>query len=82
MINDKYPRSHNGSWKLIKTKECKGVTIGAGSTILPGLVVEKDAMVGAVAVIFHNILAGEVWVGNPAKRVGENPLNKIWRVTV
>lgn len=69
--NDKYPRSHNSGWKLIKTKVCKGATIGAGATILPGVVVGAGAMVGAGSVVTHDVPAGEVWIGNPAKRIGK-----------
>lgn len=69
--NDKYPRSHNSAWKLMKTKVCKGATIGAGSTILPGLVIGAGAMIGAGSVVTHDIPASEIWVGNPAKRIGK-----------
>lgn len=69
--NDKYPRSHNKDWKMLKTKVCKGATIGAGSTILPGLVIGAGAMVGAGSVVTHDIPAGEVWAGNPAVCISE-----------
>ena len=65
--NDKYPHSRNEEWTLLKTKVCKRVTIGAGSTILPGITIGEGAMVGAGSVVTKNIPAGEVWVGNPAK---------------
>lgn len=64
--NDKFPRSHNHAWEMLKTKICKGATIGAGSTILPGLVVGAGAMIGAGSVVTHDVPAGEVWAGNPA----------------
>ena len=65
--NDLYPRSKNEDWTLMKTIVRKGATIGAGSTILPGLEIGEDAMVGAGSVVTKNIPAGEVWAGNPAK---------------
>lgn len=65
--NDKYPRSHNSSWQLMRTKVCKGATIGAGATILPGLTIGENAMVGAGSVVTKDIPAGELWVGNPAR---------------
>lgn len=65
--NDKFPRSKNKEWVLLKTKVCKGASIGAGSTILPGLTIGEYAMVGAGSVVTKNIPAGELWVGNPAK---------------
>ena len=66
-INDLYPRSKNLDWKLLKTRVCKGASIGAGSTILPGIVIGENAMIGAGSVVTKNVPAGEVWVGNPAK---------------
>ena len=65
--NDMYPRSKNKKWNLLKTKVCKGASIGAGSTILPGLIIGENAMVGAGSVVTKSIPAGELWVGNPAK---------------
>lgn len=65
--NDKYPRSQNPSWQLQRTKICKGATIGAGSTILPGLTIGENAMVGAGSVVTKDIPAGELWIGNPAR---------------
>ena len=65
--NDMYPRAKNKNRKLLKTKIQKGASIGAGSTILPGLEIGENAMVGAGSVVTKNIPAGEIWVGNPAK---------------
>ena len=65
--NDLYPRSKNEDWTLMKTIVRKGATIGAGSTILPGIEIGENAMVGACSVVTKNIPAREVWVGNPAK---------------
>ena len=65
--NDMYPRAKNKDWKLLTTKIRKGASIGAGSTILPGLEIGENAMVGAGSVVTKNIPAGEIWVGNPAK---------------
>lgn len=65
--NDLYPRSKNPGWKLLKTRICKGASIGAGSTILPGIEIGENAMIGAGSVITKNVPAGEVWVGNPAR---------------
>lgn len=64
--NDLFPRSHNKDWKLLRTRVCKGATIGAGATILPGLTIGEKAMIGAGAVVTKNVPAGEIWVGNPA----------------
>lgn len=65
--NDMYPKSKNKDWALLKTKVCKGASIGAGSTILPGLIIGENALIGAGSVVTKNIPAGEIWAGNPAK---------------
>lgn len=67
--NDRYPRSQNPDWKLMRTRVCKGATIGAGSVILPGLTVGERAMIGAGSVVTKDIPAGEMWLGNPARFV-------------
>ena len=65
--NDMYPRSKNKDWKLLRTKVCQGATIGAGSTLLPGITIGKNAMIGAGSVVTKDVPADEVWIGNPAK---------------
>lgn len=65
--NDKYPKSHNKNWKLMRTKVCRGASIGAGSVILPGITIGAGAMIGAGSVVTKNVPAGELWMGNPAK---------------
>lgn len=65
--NDLYPRSKNNNWVLLRTRVCKGATIGAGSTILPGITIGENAMVGAGSVVTKNIPAGELWLGSPAR---------------
>lgn len=72
--NDLYPRSKNEDWTLMKTIVRKGATIGAGSTILPGLEIGENAMVGAGSVVTNNIPAGEVWAGNPAKQLNNSKI--------
>lgn len=65
--NDMYPRSRNDKWTLLKTRVCKGATIGAGSTILPGLTIGEKAFVAAGSVVTKDVPAGELWMGNPAR---------------
>lgn len=45
------------------------VWIGAASVILPGRRIGDGAIVGAGSVVTHDIPAGEVWAGNPARRI-------------
>jgi acetyltransferase-like isoleucine patch superfamily enzyme len=65
--NDMFPRSKNKEWTLLKTKVCKGATIGAGSVILPGITIGEGAFVAAGSVVTKDVPAGELWMGNPAK---------------
>ena len=63
--NDRYPRSKNKDW--LRTRVCKGATIGAGSTILPGITIGEKAFIAAGSVVTQDIPAGEIWMGSPAK---------------
>ncbi|MBR0304837.1 MAG: N-acetyltransferase [Bacteroidales bacterium] len=65
--NDMYPRSKNKDWKLLKTKVCKGATIGAGSVIMPGITIGENAFIAAGSVVTKDVPAGELWMGNPAR---------------
>lgn len=65
--NDKFPRAKNKDWKLLKTRICKGATIGAGSVVLPGITIGKGAFIAAGSVVTKSVPAGELWLGNPAK---------------
>ena len=65
--NDLYPRAKNKDWNLLKTKICRGASIGAGSVILPGLTIGSHAMIGAGSVVNKNIPEGVIAAGNPCK---------------
>lgn len=45
------------------------VMIGAGANILPGVSIADDCFVGAGAVVLHDLPAGGIYVGMPAKRI-------------
>ena len=65
--NDRYPHAKNAEWKLEPTLVKRGASIGAGSTILCGVTIGENSMIGIGSVVTHDVPAGEVWVGNPAK---------------
>lgn len=67
--NDRLPRAKNAAWKQEKTLVRRGASIGAGSTLLCGIVIGENAMIGAGSVVTKDVPAGELWVGNPAKFV-------------
>ncbi|HLX12185.1 MAG TPA: acyltransferase [Bacteroidota bacterium] len=74
-INDKYPRSTNESgalqteadWKVVPTIVKKGASIGTSATILCGITIGEDAIVGAGSVVTKDVPAHAVVAGNPAK---------------
>ncbi|SEQ81698.1 Acetyltransferase (isoleucine patch superfamily) [Treponema bryantii] len=67
--NDLYPRSKNPDWKLQRTIIKKGASIGANATILCGITIGENAMIGAGSVVTKDVPAGETWIGNPAHKI-------------
>jgi len=65
--NDLEPKSRNTEAKLLPTLVKKGASIGANATILPGITIGEEAVVGAGAVVTKNIPPRSVVVGNPAR---------------
>ena len=65
--NDLFPRSKNPDWEMRKTVVKKGASIGANATILCGITIGENAMIGAGSVVTKDVPAGELWVGNPAR---------------
>ena len=68
--NDRFPRSGRPAGRLEETKVCASASIGANATILPGLTIERNAMIGAGAVVAHNVPPNAIVVGNPGVIVG------------
>ena len=74
-INDKYPRSTTtegalqteSDWQVVQTRIKKGASIGTSSTILCGVVVGENAIVGAGSVVTRDVPANAVVAGNPAR---------------
>lgn len=65
--NDLFPRSKNPDWILTKTIIRKGASIGANATILCGITIGENAMIGAGSVVTKDVPDREVWIGNPAR---------------
>ena len=65
--NDMYPPSSRENW--LKTRICKGARIGAAVTILPGVTIGENSLVGAGAVVTKDVPAGERWAGVPARKI-------------
>ncbi len=74
-INDKYPRSANADgslqteadWKVVPTVVKKGASIGTSSTILCGVTIGENAIVGAGSVVTKDVPDNTVVAGNPAR---------------
>jgi acetyltransferase-like isoleucine patch superfamily enzyme len=69
--NDKYPRSKVYPEQFVRTIIKKRASIGANATILCGVTIGENAMVGAGSVVTKDIPDGELWFGNPARSHGE-----------
>jgi UDP-2-acetamido-3-amino-2,3-dideoxy-glucuronate N-acetyltransferase len=52
------------------TKVCRGATLGANCTVLPGVTVGAYAFIGAGAVVCHDVAPFALEVGVPAKPMG------------
>ncbi|CAI8833231.1 acyltransferase [Chryseobacterium sp. IT-36CA2] len=65
--NDLFPKSKNKDFKLVETLVKKGASIGANATILGGITIGENALVGAGSVVTKDVPQNEIWVGNPAK---------------
>lgn len=81
--NDRYPRATadgrlqtEADWKCIPTLVKKGASIGSGATLLCGITIGENAMVGAGSVVTRDVPAGAVVAGNPARIVKSIPLAK------
>lgn len=67
--NDLFPRSKEHPAEYARTVIKKGASIGANSTIVCGHTIGENAMIGAGSVVTHDVPAGELWYGNPARYI-------------
>jgi len=67
LTNAKYPLSPGVKESLQGPRIKRGAKIGANATLLPGVVIGKNALVGAGAVVVKDVPDGVVVVGNPAR---------------
>lgn len=74
-INDRYPRATDPSgrlqteadWSCQKTIIKRGASIGSGATLLGGITVGENAVIGAGSVVTVDVAANAVVAGNPAR---------------
>jgi UDP-2-acetamido-3-amino-2,3-dideoxy-glucuronate N-acetyltransferase len=80
-INDRYPQATNpdgsrqtdADWQVMPTLVRRGASIGTGAVLLGGVTVGERAIVGAGAVVTHDVPAGATVVGNPARVLSSRP---------
>lgn len=74
-INDKHPRATNedgsmqtdADWGVVETFIRKGASIGSSSTIMCGVTVGENSIVGAGAVVTKDVPPNTIVAGVPAK---------------
>lgn len=74
-VNDKIPRATVGGklkqigkdWKPLTTTVKKGASIGANATILGGITIGENSIIGAGAVVTKDVPANVIVAGNPAR---------------
>lgn len=74
-INDKHPRATNidgsmqsdADWKVVETFIKKGASIGSSSTIMCGITIGENSIIGAGAVVTKDVPPNSIAAGVPAK---------------
>jgi len=76
-INDPYPRATTegvlqtqADWKVVPTRVRRGASLGSGAVIMCGVTIGERALVGAGAVVTHDVPADAVVAGVPARLHG------------
>ena len=77
--NDIYPEATNvdgtlkseADWKLVPTTVKKGAAIGSNATIIAGITIGERALVGAGAVVTHDVPDFAIVAGVPARIIGD-----------
>ena len=80
-INDLYPRAvteggalqTEADWACVPTVIRKGASIGSGSTILAGITIGENALIGAGSVVTHDVPPNTIVAGNPARVIRKVP---------
>ena len=74
-INDRFPRATAAGgqlqtetdWTVIPARVCRGASIGSGAVILCGVTIHEGALVGAGAVVTHDVAPNQIVAGVPAR---------------
>src|SRR2546427_4175484 len=82
--NDRYPRAStdegvvqtDADWTVVPTTVKRRASIGSNATILAGLTIGEGSLVGAGAVVTHDVPDYAVVAGVPARIVGDTRSRK------
>lgn len=74
-INDRYPRATTddgklqteSDWECQQTLVKRNASIGSGVTVLGGITIGENAIVGAGSVVTRDVPSGAIVMGNPAR---------------
>ena len=69
MTNTRYPKHKLAKNDLIGPHVKQNAKIGANTTLLPGVVVGINSLVGAGSVVVKDVHDGVIVAGNPAKKI-------------
>lgn len=77
--NDRYPAATNldgslktdADWQLVSTLVKRCASIGSNATILPGVTIGEQALIGAGAVVTQDVSDYAIVVGVPARVIGD-----------
>ena len=67
--NDRVPKAV-GDWEVTPTLVKKGASIGANATVICGVTIGENALIGAGAVVTKDVPANAVVAGCPARIIG------------
>ncbi len=80
-INDRSPRTTNrngdlqseADWHCQSTLVKRGASLGSGATILGGVTIGENAIIGAGSVVTRDVPAEATVAGNPARILAASP---------
>ena len=69
LTNARYPKSIGVKENLKGPTVGRFAKVGANATVLPGLVIGDNSLIGAGSVVVKDVESNTVVVGNPAKKI-------------
>jgi acetyltransferase-like isoleucine patch superfamily enzyme len=77
--NDRYPRAANddgslqteADWEVTETQVKRRASIGSNATIISGITIGESALIGAGAVVTHDVPDYAIVAGVPARVIGD-----------